>query len=267
MLRNGRSEYLGLAEYLNVARRSSARGPNSSLIVALVVTFIGLVSFDAIEASPGASALFLLTVAVCWFMVFLRRPKPPSAEELAKADVAETATRMNACLDRSRLHRDLGQPVMTLLEDCARHWAEIRHAMGTPYWQSDDVPPHYRALRNQVLIAADRTMDETILLFRDVLPDDPSKSDVKGFVGEFIQEAVFGGARPRAHLHPGFGKARVTADKLRDLAAEVSSMTRQASEELGPRIEVNASSALDHCIGELKSIQQAESELRQSLRG
>lgn len=267
LFRNEPTQYPSLVEYLNVTKKELRSKISAAMVTAVVVTGIGLVSFEALAESPIARNLYVLAVIGVWAYALMKRPAPLTPAETLKAEAAEVSKLMSECIQRSRLHRDLGDPVMTVLEDCARHWAEVHHALDTPRWRSPELPGHYQAVRDQVLSAADSAMHETVLLFRNVLPENPRQTDVKGYVGEVIQQAVFGKTMQSANLPAGFDQARAMADKLRELAAQVASVTVRAEGAMGQGQEMTASGALDLCIGELKNIQQAETELRQNLGG
>lgn len=267
VFRNGRREYPALAEYLRVASAQQRLQASPLLWVAILGTLMLPFVLDIFGKQEIVSGSYLLLLIAAWVSSLSKKRKPLSPRELMRQEAAKVARQMAICLDKSRLHRDVGDASMEVLESCARSWADMHLSLDGGFWATPDLPPHYANLRKQALEAADLAMDETVLLFRHSLPENPHASDVKGYVGEIIQEAVFGSVKSGGHPPPGFNQARETAEKLAMLAQNVERITRSAEGEVSPRVRLGAGSALDLCIGELKNLQQAEDELRQNLGG
>lgn len=265
LFRSGVSEYPNLASYLNVAKRRNV--VKESSVAATVLGAAIAVAVLVVSETPILFPAILLLAIVAGVTIWNRRKPLPTPAEILRKEASVVAEQMSEALERGRLHRDLGQPAIAVLEECSRSWISVHSTLDAAFWRSQGLPNHYKSVRTQTLAAADRAMDEAILVFRNLLPDNPRNPDVKGMVGEVIQEAIFGSVKQSKHLPIGFEQVRLIAEKLQDLDQAVASVGKQAQEEFGPLMDVGAAGALDLAIGELKTIQVAETELRQNLRG
>ncbi|MBI1756889.1 MAG: hypothetical protein HYR64_07270 [Fimbriimonas ginsengisoli] len=261
-------DYPNLAEYLRTLRRQNER---ASEVVAVIAVVVGLgVSFAFALlmreiGGEGFSRFGVLGLFAGLGLAFWFTRRQKTRPEALLAEAREVAKDMSTRLERGRLMRDLGQPSMDVLEECARGWAKVNQLLGTPFWRDADIPVHYRTIRETVLNSVEGAMAEAILLFRNNLSDSHGLSDLKAMAGEVLEEVVFGKPRLPQHLPSGFGPARELADKMRLLVNEVETVAQRAQEELAPLGPATASASLDLCIGELRSIRQAEAELRQNL--
>ena len=67
-------------------------------------------------------------------------------------------------------------------------------------------------------------------------------------------------------LSAAFQPARELAEKLKLLAAEIERATKEVAKDEMVGSEFSAGTALDMCLGEMRTIQTAEDELRQNLQ-
>lgn len=188
------------------------------------------------------------------------------------AEAAEATTLLLDALKRGKLHRITGDATTMLLEESARHWARVHQALQSPFWSSPNLPLHYASVRDQAERAADRAMDEAVVMmhgdieapYRSGMADRTSLADVvEGVFGVQIPDTT----RPVPPLPVAFKPVRQLAEKLKDLADNVESLTLEVAKDPAVQGEFQAETALDLCISEVQSIRQAETELRQNLRG
>jgi len=183
-----------------------------------------------------------------------------------KREAKQVAERLEACVGRKRLHRDLSVEVATLLEEAALNWHRARAALESPYWKSADLPTHLRAVREQSLLAIDQGMQELLVLFSTSVPAKPGNWSLGELVDEAVGQDVFTTRGKVEHISPFYDQGRSVAYKLMELADQVESVSRQlAGQELvsgAPK----PGSALEATLQELRQLKQAEDELRQDLR-
>jgi hypothetical protein len=187
-------------------------------------------------------------------------------------EAAEANELLADALRRGKLQRIAYDSTTSLLEACARNWWRVRQALESPFWTSPNLPPHYKSVREQAGRAADRGMDEVVVMLRNEL-EVPYRSGLANRVtlSEVI-EGVFGVQIPdpnaaNAPLPMAFKSVRQLADKLDALANDVESLTLEVAKDPAVQSEFKAEMALDLALSEVRSIQQAEDELRQNLRG
>ena len=187
-------------------------------------------------------------------------------------EAAEANELLADALRKGKLQRVAYDTTTTLMEACARNWWRVRQALESPFWTSPNLPPHYKTVREQTGRAADRAMDEVVVMLRNEL-EVPYRSGLANrlTLAEVV-EGVFGVQIPdpnavNAPLPVSFGAVRKLADKLDDLAQGVESLTLEIAQDPGVQSEFKADTALDMAISDVNSIRQAEDELRQNLRG
>lgn len=216
----------------------------------------------------STGALLFLPWGACLGFVWLlrsRRPKPMVNERAREATaVAQT---MGLMLQKRRLHRDLDPGSLILLEECARHWHRARAALDGPFWTHGMVPEYYRQVRHKALVSLDESMDEVLLHYRAWLPDAVRSRHPFDYVDEAM-ESVMGRRSAAGNFPPpAFGPVRIIADKLMELANETERLSQEA--RLDPEVAAAATPgrSLDQTLSELRSMREAEAELRQNLRG
>jgi hypothetical protein len=186
-------------------------------------------------------------------------------------EAAEANELLADALRRGKLHRIAGEATTALLEECAHHWSRVRQALESPFWTSPNLPPHYKSVREQTSRAAERAMDEAVVMLHHEL-EVPYRSGLadRMSLSEFV-EGVFGVQlpdpnAPRTQLPISYQAVRQLAEKLANLADDVESLTIDVSKDPSVQSEFKADTALDMAISDVRSIRQAEDELRQNLR-
>lgn len=195
-----------------------------------------------------------------------KRPKPLPPEP-RRIQAQEVALKMRECIDRKRLHRDLDEGSLILLEECARHWARVQNAFSTGFWQNDALPVAYIAAKNHAMAAADQVMQDILILYRPYLPVKVRSREPLDYAQEAAEQFGFGTARRPHNLPVAFAPARQLADKLSDLATEAEHISESNEILPGERAEIMNSQNIESSLGELRAIRMAEEELRQSTRG
>jgi hypothetical protein len=129
------------------------------------------------------------------------------------------------------------------------------------------VPEHYRNVRAQALQALDDSMDDVLIEFQAWVPDHVQNRETIDYVEEAIETFVGKGKRNVNFPPPAFVPVRVIADKLRSLADETERMSREARVDPEAVAATAPGRSLEQTLIELRSIQQAEEELRENFRG
>jgi len=232
--------------------------------VAMVFTGPGLHWTVAILATLSSFSAYMLGMVA---ITETRRARDKDPQVELRREAKQVAQRLEACLDKKRLHRDLSTEVSCLLEEASRNWHRARSALDSPYWKSAELPAHLRAVREQSLFAIDQGMQEMLVLFATTVPAKPGKWSFGELVDEAVGQDVFASRGRLEHISPYYEEARSVAGKLLELADQVESVSRQlAGQELitgAPK----PGSALEATLAELRQLKQAEDELRQDLRG
>ncbi|HRJ27506.1 MAG TPA: hypothetical protein PLO61_08370 [Fimbriimonadaceae bacterium] len=207
----------------------------------------------------------------------LSQPRNPAeADHVARHQVAKQWTHL---ADKSKLHRELDPVAGQLLEAGAFYWKRTQDTLKTPAWQREDLPAHWKSMRDQAMEASQSAMDDLFMLLKDCTgkPDKSRKDDLTSAFEKFgaleildaAQELLMvatGDASQYAYRSPVlpvvFEPAKMLAEKLRDLSNEIESMTRevQAKVASGPA-NFSSVGTIDLLLDEMKSIQQAEREL------
>ena len=266
-----------LGDYLDEAIRDRPRqafDPTAGAGLGLAVGGIAWAVASAFGSHPAPWEVFASAVGLWWvgmggFIVWKRAKDPPTREETARQRLRETAyqivKRMHASKSKRRLHRDLTPSVAALLEECARHWSRAHVALESTFWSNPDLPLHWSSLRDQSMLAVDQAMNEVLVILETAIPDEPGKWRFDEVVEEVIGKRVFGVPKRDEGMPLTYAPARELGEKLKLLAAEVERATQDVAKDESISSQFSSGSALDLCLGELRNIQAAETELRQNI--
>ncbi|MDR3692586.1 MAG: hypothetical protein P4L46_24615 [Fimbriimonas sp.] len=234
----------------------------------------GLVQFCLAVLGLAAQWGFSLAACSVAFAVFFvgmvvsgtRRAKDRDPLFEMRREATQVAGRLEACVARKRLHRDLSSDVAALLEQAATNWQRARTTLDSPYWRSADLPNHLRTVREQSLLSIDQGMQELLVLCATSVPTEPGNWSFGEVIDEAFGQDVFNSRNRVQAVAPLFDQSVGVAQKLQELADQVESLTRQlASQELiagAPK----PGSSLEATLQELRRLKDAEDELRQDLR-
>lgn len=278
MLFTGRSKPLPhLAEYLDHAIRDrpsnfsdvhwalAGLGFAAGGVTWAVATLFG---GEAATWQVFASAVGLWWIGAGGFWVWKRSNTPMTEEATAqqrlRLEAYQIVRRLHASKEKRRLHRDLSDSVSSLLEECARSWARAHEALESAFWRNPNLPLHWQSLRDHAGVAVDQAMREVLVILSNAVPEEPGKWRIDEVVEEFLGKKVFAGQAGEDRMPMTFDPARQLAEKLKMLASEVESATRDVAKDEAIASQFSSGPALDLCLGELRQIQQAEEELRQN---
>lgn len=262
-------KYPHLVQALNVLsqRRFAAPAPPNRAGVTLAAG--ALAALAGLAAHLGAVEIVVLSPAVMALTGAIYRPRPPlppSAEEIRAREATRVAQGMGLMLAKRRLHRDLDQGSLILLEECARYWARAKAALEGPFWTAGLVPEHYALVRAQALRALDEAMDDVLIEYRAYIPENVANRHAMDYVDEALESFVKGPkGRGGAHLAAPFANVRQIAEKMRELTLEAERLTQEARIDPDLMTQPSAGSSLDQTLSELRQIREAEEELRERL--
>lgn len=208
----------------------------------------------------------------------LHAKKPRTAQEQALARSLEVASTYATALNEKRLHNDLDYTSQQLLEASAFHWNAIHHQLSEPIWAGEDAALHLRAVREEVLTAADEGMREALALCLRTLA---GKGERKNRVGEILEdlseldfESALEGFRQSVkgknayqspYLREIFEPVKAIAERLKALSSEVEKMTSDARMQVALP-ENRVKSNLDQALRSLQELHTAQKELEEMER-
>lgn len=208
----------------------------------------------------------LFTILAMLWMTALTKPR--NEAEFRRKEAQEAIAFMNGALQRGKLHRRVDRACGVLLEECARHWARVQDALSAPFWQDRDLPLHWKQIRDSSRAAADRAMDDIVVILKPVLESRQPQSGVHEIVGDLL-ESVFNVQTdgPIEPLPRQYLPARDVARKLMALADEVEAATDSARNDPAFAEHFSQNTQIDQVLLNLREIRQAESELHQEVGG
>lgn len=264
----GPKQYPQLARYLDQDLKRGEPSPldgalRASTGFAVAATLFALVTLAAI--SPLITAPIALVAIATRILIGRKanamRRKPSTAEIEAKP----VKVTLHKSLFDKRLELDTPVAIAALLEECARLSSRIDVALNSPTWNSDQLPAHYVRAREQIRDAAAHAMNEIIVTISPAVIPTDRKPDWRDVAEDVIDKVVFNrkSSNSGAALPSEFHAARELAEKLRDLANEVETAKNEVSEfQAIPK----AQHSIDAALSDLRSIKDAEDELRQNLQ-
>ncbi|HSI73416.1 MAG TPA: hypothetical protein VK934_09580 [Fimbriimonas sp.] len=190
--------------------------------------------------------------------------KPTDEELLLEQQSREVVLRMQALMNKRRLHRDLSPDVAAILEEAASQWCRARTALLSPYWNRSELSLHMQQVRDNSLKAAERTMMELMILFSTSVPEQPGNWNIAEVADEVLGKDIFASRNSR-HMSPFFEQAITLVEQMKSLADESEQVSRQLVNDPMIGAQAKPGTALEATLSELRSIRQAEEELRQDL--
>lgn len=281
LMGSGSIEVPHLVQFLEARRQETVRyqtrigiaGAICGTVAGLVGGLIAvLAAIDKVQFSGGAHAAMWLGINVLgwgafgWFAFNERRKRLREESKFPlRKDANVVLNKLQTSLQQKRLHREVVPSGAELMDEAAKHYMRLINLLNGPFWTSDDLAEHWRTTRRQALSAADQAMDEVLVLLADAYRQDTSpgwqrvlEDLVSGYAGSPRRET-------NEELPRGFFAAEDIAQKLRSLAAEMERLTQKMIGET--QGQVFGGTALDLCLSEVRSLQQAEHELRQQIGG
>jgi hypothetical protein len=246
----------------------AAQAAGCTLSVLLTgVAFIALSRIVPMLFAGILSAFVVLPVLASLIGVWIRHiSRPRTEEEERRREAHEAILFMNNALKTGKLHRRVDRAAGLLLEECARHWQRVQDALSGAFWEDRDLPAHWKQIRDQSLSAANRAMDDIIVMLRPVLESRQHQTSAQEFIGDIL-ESFFNvdTSAPIEPLPAVYLPARDIAQKLVQLADEVEETSHRAASDASFREHYSSTTQIDQVLSELRAIKQAETELHQEL--
>jgi hypothetical protein len=164
-----------------------------------------------------------------------------------------------------RLHRDLSESTLTVLDEVARTRQEIKNILDMPYWKQPDLGGTYKQLRDQAIGAADQAMYDALLQFRSAIPGKVEARKMGDFVDEAMETFLKVHRKPVKFAEAGFDSAFGIAGKLQEMRNALERMTVEAENDVLRSAAQVPGGLIDMTMMEIKTIRQAEEELQQGL--
>jgi hypothetical protein len=277
MAKGGSKQYPNLSGYLEMATKPVpinagtaiqailAVAGSGSLIAGTGVALAGLGHMSWGVLIAECAPLFAVPLgcalgAVSVQKLVPKRPKPSALELEAR----EVNVLLKKHLKERRLHKAAPEAVTALLEELSRQYLRVQTTLSTNFWRTTDLPQPYVALRDKAKVASDRAMNEAVVLLRPRMSEVVKPQDWREVVDEVAENLGFK-VPDRGYVFPAdIEPVRNLAEGLRNLANEVEQASIRAITELPNSSSAEAS--LRSCLTELRALNDAESELDDSLR-
>lgn len=186
-------------------------------------------------------------------------------ERLKKLEAFRTVGNMRQMLEHNRLHRDLSESTLSVLEETARYRGEIRSLLESTFWVQPEIPENYKRLRAQALEAADQAMLDAVCIYRAHVPENVQQRNFLDYVDEAVETFVFSKKKGQ-FTEPGFDGVYDIAHKLQLLSDELRKTTHEAELDMEVPRQSIPGGLVDSTMNELRHMRQAQEELRQDLR-
>ncbi len=256
--------YLRETERLDIFRDFHQRWGRIIAVAAGAPFLFGLIFRSAISFP-----LTLLVTALCGaaalYAMRTKKAELFTPEIESRLEAHRLFGAMRKMLTLNRLHRDLNEATLTLLNEIARTRMETKQLLESPYWRQPTLPDTYCQLRDQAITATDQAMMDAVLQFRATIPTDIQSRKA----GDYLNEALETFLKVQRTAIPGgdigFDSAFKIADKLQQMRSELEKMTvKGENESLFTPADIPGG-MLDITMSEIHTIRQAEEELRQGL--
>lgn len=264
-----------LSKYVAHTAQKSPEGQAAQATGCMLSTIAAAVAWFALSRIVGilfagaVSMLILLPIFAALVSTWIKHlTRPQTEEEERRVEAHEAILFMNNAVTAGRLHRKLDPAAALLLEECARHWARVHEALSGTFWEDKDLPAHWKNVREQSLSAANRAMDDIIVMLKPVLANRNPETSGQEFINS-IMESFFNVQTqvPIEPLPAHFLPARDIAQKLMLLADEVETTAQRAARDASFNEHYSSGSQIDVVLSELRAIREAETELEQDVQG
>ena len=231
------------------------------------IAFVGLERIMPLFFAGALTLFIVLPLLAGLSSVWVNHlSRPRNEEEERRQEAHEAILFMNTALTKGKLHRRIDKAVGLLLEECARQWLRVHDAVSGTFWEDKNLPMHWKHVRDQSKSAANRAMDDLIVMLKPVLEARQQQTSTQEFIGDVLE--TFLNVPSEGPLEPipaAFLPARDIAQKLMQLADEVEETAQRAAHDPSFREHYSSATQIDHVLSELRAIKQAESELHQEI--
>lgn len=268
MLFNDKSKrHQYLTQYLRHAARRRMPNDQTAVVIPLGAATLAFLLIGTTLSVPALIIASLGLVTAGWYAFKLKKRREPTAYERLMMEAQPVIQAMLRHADQRRLHRELDDASISVLDECARHYWQVQTVFQSTFWNSATLPVSYHGIRDNALKAADMTMDELMLLYQNSIPENVQGNKPMEFVQDALEEFVFKKPISQDFLPATFEPTRQIAEKMRELSVAADRVSQQLVGEPHVPSITNPGSSLDASLGELRQIAQAEEELRQNLSG
>jgi hypothetical protein len=273
MLNQG-EQYRSLIAYLRETERAvlaPAPSDNRNTKVAVVsgVIFLFLLAFSVGISLPWIAIfffgpIFLLMSVVGGILLNPKKVPELTEHDLYKIEAHKLLDSLRAMERYNRLHRDLSEASLTILDEIARLRQEVFHLLEAPFWKNPHLSETYARLRRQSLEAANQSILDAVVQFRMSIPPEVRPRHWSDIIDEVASSFVRsrGGGK---FTEPGFDAAFDIAQKMQALKIELQEITHQAGIEKIQYDNLVPGSAIDAAMNEIRTLRLAEEELKQGL--
>lgn len=200
-------------------------------VIAMLIRSHG--GWDGTPLVQGAGATFFVYMLGVFGIAQTRKKQEPDPQLELRREARQVAQRLEHIIHEKRAHRDVSDDVIALMEESARNWHRARTVLQSIYWKRPDLPAHYRAVRDQSLLAIDQGMQELLVLCASSVPKEPGKWSWREFADEAIGHDFFTTRSRLDHISPYFDEARNVAEKILEVAEHVETISKHiAGQEL-----------------------------------
>ncbi len=277
MAKGGPKQYPNLSGYLDLATKRPSLNAgivfqgilaaigSFSILLSLGLFFAGLGHMGWVELLRNIGPPFTLACLSAAGVVAAQKLVPKRAKPTPlELEAWEVNKLLKKHLNERRLHRAGPETVISLLEETSRQYLRIQSTLSTNFWRTPELPPPYAALREKARLASDRAMNETVVLLRPRLTENVKPQHWKDVVDEVAENLGFK-SPDRGYVFPGdVEPVRNLAEGLRCLANEVEQASIRAITDV-PN-STSAEATLRSCLTELRALNDAETELDDSLK-
>ncbi len=213
------------------------------------------------------SVFVVLPIVTIFTMLWVSNlAKPKNEDEERRKQAHEAVVFMNGALEKGRLHRKVDRAPGLLLEECARHWGRVHDALSGAFWEDKELPLHWKTIRESSLAAADRAMDDIVVMLKPVLEPRNPRTGPEEFIGDVLESFFnISTEAPFEPLPAAFLPARDIAQKLKALADEVEVASAKAVRDQAFTEHYSSPTQIDEVLMNLREIRQAETELHQEV--
>jgi hypothetical protein len=209
------------------------------------------------QVTTIAAGVFALAVGG-YFAVRFRRNQATNAVEDPRTERARRVAHLMVSLSQhKRLHRDLDEGSLLMMEEAARGWTRAHAALDTGAWVDPYRINTLAGLRERLRNAADAGMADIMGLYQPYLPPEAQPRAWTDYASEFVESFVKTRTPTRATIPSIFWDANEVADKLCRLAEEAERISLHGD----PQAQPIPGQAIDHVLGEIKVRSVAETEL------
>lgn len=226
----------------------------------------------AVVSGFGRSAAFLsfapLLVAglvVAGMANYRRRAKMRTPEFESRLEALQLLAVIRRMHQLNRLHRDLSESTLTLLDEVARLRSQVRDALSLPYWNQSGLSPTMVELKKQALNAVDQAAIDAVLQFRNSLPTQVSMRPWWSYLDEALETVTGKASTATPFTEQGFDGAFKVAQKMQTLKSEIEQLTLGSAKGIAGEVEQLPGALIDDALMEIRTIRQAEEELRQGI--